>query len=72
LVAPGAAAARVTANPLLATALAVVFAELALVGGTLLSLAPGLPVSGYVAAIAFACYIACRIVGRARGRALTR
>ena len=68
MIAPGAAATRVTANPLLATALAVAFAELALVGGTLLSLAPGLPVSGYVAAIAFACYVACRIVGRARGR----
>jgi len=66
MIAPGAAAARVTANPLLATALAVLFAELALVGGTVLSLAPGLPVSGYVAAIAFACYVACRIVGRAR------
>ena len=62
MIAPGAAAARVTANPLLATALAVAFAELALVGGTVLSLAPGLPVSGYVAAIAFACYVACRIV----------
>ena len=72
MIAPGAAAARVTANPLLATALAVVFAELALVGGTVASLAPGLPVSGYVAAIAFACYVACRIVGRTRGRALTR
>ena len=43
---PGAAAARVTANPLVATLLAVLFAELALVGGTVLSLAPGLPVSG--------------------------
>ena len=29
---------------------------------------PGLPVSGYVAAIAFACYVACRIVARVRGR----
>jgi zinc/manganese transport system permease protein len=40
------------------------------VGGTLLSLAPGLPVSGYVAAIAFACYVVCRII--ARGRAPAR
>jgi zinc/manganese transport system permease protein len=47
----------------------VVFAELALVGGTVLSLAPGLPVSGYVAAIAFACYVACRMVARVRARA---
>lgn len=66
MIAPGAAAARVTANPLLATALAVLFAELALVGGTVLSLAPGLPVSGYVAAIAFALYVGCRGVGRLR------
>ncbi|MCX6465732.1 MAG: metal ABC transporter permease [Pseudonocardiales bacterium] len=66
MIAPGAAAARVTANPLLATALAVLFAELALVGGTVLSLAPGLPVSGYVASIAFLLYIGCRGVGRLR------
>ena len=66
---PGAAAARVTANPLLATVLAVAFAELALLGGTVLSLAPGLPVSGYVATIAFLCYLGCRLVARLRGRA---
>ena len=72
MIAPGAAAARVTANPLVATLLAVAFAELALVGGTLLSLAPGLPVSGYVAAIAFACYVGCRVVARVRGRVPAR
>jgi zinc/manganese transport system permease protein len=65
---PGAAAARVTASPLVATLLAVAFAELALLGGTVLSLAPGLPVSGYVATIAFLCYVGCRVVGRARGQ----
>jgi zinc/manganese transport system permease protein len=65
---PGAAAARVTASPLTATLLAVVFAELALVGGTVLSLAPGLPISGYVATIAFLCYLGSRVVGRMRGR----
>jgi zinc/manganese transport system permease protein len=64
LIAPGAAAARVTANPLTATLLAVLFAEVALLGGTVLSLAPGLPVSGYVAAIAFLLYVGCRVVGR--------
>jgi zinc/manganese transport system permease protein len=71
MIAPGAAAARVTANPLLATVLAVLFAELALVGGTVLSLAPGLPVSGYVSAIAFLCYVGCRTVARFRGRRVT-
>lgn len=68
MIAPGAAAARVTANPLLATVLAVLFAEVALLGGTVLSLAPGLPVSGYVAAIAFLLYVGCRVVARLRGR----
>ncbi|WP_214367754.1 metal ABC transporter permease [Pseudonocardia sp. H11422] len=72
MIAPGAAAARVTASPLLATVLAVLFAELALLGGTVLSLAPGLPVSGYVATIAFLCYLACRLIGRLRGRAPVR
>jgi zinc/manganese transport system permease protein len=67
LIAPGAAAARVTANPVAATALAVLFAEVALLGGTVLSLAPGLPGSGYVAAIAFLLYVGCRVVGRLRG-----
>jgi zinc/manganese transport system permease protein len=66
MITPGAAAARVTANPLLATVLAVLFAEVALLGGTVLSLGPGLPVSGYVAAIAFACYVGCRVVARLR------
>ncbi len=69
LIAPGAAAAQVTANPVKATVLAVVFAEVSLVGGTILSLVPGLPVSGYVAALAFACYVGCRIVAHLRGRA---
>jgi zinc/manganese transport system permease protein len=66
MIAPGAAAARVTANPVLATVLAIAFAELALLGGTVLSLAPGLPVSGYVAPIAFLCYVGCRGVARLR------
>lgn len=68
MIAPGAAAARVTANPVLATVIAVLFAEIALVGGAILSLAPGLPVSGYVATIAFLLYVSCRVVARMRGR----
>jgi zinc/manganese transport system permease protein len=66
MITPGAAAAHVTANPVVATVLAVLFAEAALLGGILLSLAPGLPISGYVAAIAFLIYLACRVVGRSR------
>ncbi|GAA3762844.1 zinc/manganese transport system permease protein [Spinactinospora alkalitolerans] len=72
MVTPGAAAARVTASPVLATLLAVVFAEVALVGGILLSLAPGAPISGFVTAISFAIYLACRLVGAARSRSARR
>lgn len=68
MIAPGAAAAQVTASPVRATLLAVLFAEVSLVGGTILSLAPGLPVSGYVAALAFACYLGCRVVAGTRNR----
>ena len=66
---PGAAVARVTATPVLATVLSVVIAEIALVGGIVLSLAPGLPISGYVTTLAFLCYLVCRAIGRARGQA---
>ena len=72
MIAPGAAAARVTASPLLATVLAVLFAETALLGGVVLSLAPGLPISGYVAAISFLIYVGCRVLARMRsGRVAT-
>ncbi|MCW0213003.1 MAG: metal ABC transporter permease [Pseudonocardia sp.] len=65
---PGAAAARVTSSPLKATLLAVAIAEVSLLGGTVLSLAPGLSISGYVATIAFLAYLACRVIGRSRLR----
>jgi zinc/manganese transport system permease protein len=67
MIAPGAAAARVTSNPVRATLLAVAFAEISLLGGLVLSLAPGLPVSGYVSAVAFLLYVGCRVVGRMKG-----
>nr|WP_242623528.1 metal ABC transporter permease [Pseudonocardia sediminis] len=72
MIVPGAAANRVTANPALATLLAVVIAEVSLLGGTILSLAPGLPVSGYVATIGFLAYLTCRLVARLRGRTPVR
>lgn len=71
LITPAAAAAQLTASPLRATVLSVVFAETAAVGGLLLSLAPGVPVSTFVTAISFAIYLACRLVGHRR-RALAR
>jgi zinc/manganese transport system permease protein len=45
----------------------VVFAEIAAVGGILLSLAPGVPVSVFVTTISFAIFLICWAVG-GRGR----
>ncbi|MDG3017143.1 metal ABC transporter permease [Speluncibacter jeojiensis] len=64
LITPAAAAAHVTASPLRATVLSVVFAEVAVVGGIVVSLAPGVPVSVFVTTISFAIYLICRGVGR--------
>lgn len=70
LITPGAAAVRVTSSPTRALVLSVVFAELAAVGGVLLSLAPGVPVSVFVTAISFAIYLVCRAVAAVRDRRL--
>ncbi|WP_016701556.1 metal ABC transporter permease [Actinoalloteichus spitiensis] len=70
MVTPGAAASRVTANPALAALLAVLFAEVAVLGGIVLSLAPGVPISSFVTAISFLIYLVCRFVGGARHRRL--
>lgn len=66
LITPAAAAARLTANPVTAMLLATVFAEVAVVGGIVLSLAPGAPISAYVTAIVFVIYLVCRGIGAAR------
>ncbi|MFE7743858.1 metal ABC transporter permease [Nocardia sp. NPDC057455] len=71
LITPAAAAAQLTANPIRATVLAVVFAEIAAVGGILLSLAPGVPVSTFVTTLSFLIYLACRLLGT-RNRRLAR
>jgi zinc/manganese transport system permease protein len=68
MITPAAAAARVTASPLRATVLAVVFAETAALGGFILSLAPGAPVSAFVTAISFLIYLVCWTISRVRGR----
>lgn len=67
LITPAAAASRVTANPVRATVLSVIFAEVAAVGGILLSLAPGVPVSTFVTTISFVIYLVCRVIGRRGG-----
>ncbi|RCW40137.1 zinc/manganese transport system permease protein [Halopolyspora algeriensis] len=68
MVTPGAAASRVTASPVTATVLSVIFAEAAVLGGIVLSLAPGVPVSAFVTVISFAIYLVCRAIGSARLR----
>jgi len=67
MITPAAAAIRVSANPLVVTVLAVIFAEVAILGGIVLSLAPGLPASPYVTSIAFLIYLGCRAVAAVRG-----
>ncbi|MEV0108745.1 metal ABC transporter permease [Nocardia sp. NPDC050799] len=71
LITPAAAAAQLTADPVRATVLAVIFAEIAAVGGILLSLAPGAPVSTFVTTISFVIYLVCRVIG-ARQRQVAR
>jgi len=66
LITPAAAAARVVSAPAAAIVTSVVFAELAAVGGIVLSLAPGVPVSVFVAAISFVIYLICWVIGRQR------
>jgi zinc/manganese transport system permease protein len=64
LITPAAAAARVVAAPVAAIATSVVFAEVSAVGGIVLSLAPGVPVSVFVATTSFLIYLICWMLGR--------
>jgi zinc/manganese transport system permease protein len=68
MITPAAAASRVTASPVVATVLSIVFAELAVLGGIVLSLVPGKPVSAFVTAISFLIYLVCRLIGVLRAR----
>ena len=68
LVTPAAAAMRVTASPWLTPLLSVAFAVTSVVGGILLALGGGLPISPYVTTISFMIYIVCRIIGARRQR----
>ena len=65
LITPGAAAVKVTSNPVVAVVLSGVFS---VVGGLVLSLAPGLPVSVFVTTISFVIYLLCRGVSWLRSR----
>ena len=68
LVTPAAAAMRVTSSPLLTPLLSVAFAVTSVVGGILLALGGGLPISPYVTTISFLIYIVCRVIGARRTR----
>ena len=63
LITPAAASAAVTSSPARAIGLTILFAEIAAVGGMLLSLAPGVPVSVFVTTISFVIYLGARGVG---------
>ncbi len=66
LVTPAAAALRVTSSPKVAPVLSVAFALTASVGGILLALGGGLPISPYITSISFAIYLVCRLVSYVR------
>ncbi|CAM5681003.1 metal ABC transporter permease [Streptomyces canus] len=68
LITPAAAAARVTASPVLLPLLSVVFAMASIEGGILLALGSSIPISPYVTTISFALYVVCAAVGRSRTR----
>jgi zinc/manganese transport system permease protein len=63
LITPGATAERLTAHPGLATVASIGVALLATMGGIVLALVTAWPVSFYVTAIAFTCYMTARFGG---------
>jgi zinc/manganese transport system permease protein len=68
VVTPAAAAARVTASPVLLPLLSVVFAVISIEGGILLALGSSIPISPYVTTVSFAIYAACRLADTYRAR----
>jgi zinc/manganese transport system permease protein len=68
LVTPAAAALRLTSSPLLVPILSMVFAVAAVVGGILLALGGGLPISPYVTTLSFAIYLVARVIEKFRSR----
>ncbi|MDX3387647.1 metal ABC transporter permease [Streptomyces niveiscabiei] len=68
VVTPAAAAARITASPVLLPLLSVVFAVVSIEGGILLALGSSIPISPYVTTISFTLYVVCRLAGTYRTR----
>lgn len=68
LITPAAAALQITASPLRALLLSILFAEIAMIGGILLALAGSLPISPYVTTLSFIIFVVCRLVRAVRQR----
>jgi zinc/manganese transport system permease protein len=68
LVTPAAAALRLTSSPLLVPILSVSFAVVSVVGGILLALGGGLPISPYVTTLSFAIYLIARVIEKFKNR----
>jgi zinc/manganese transport system permease protein len=62
LVTPAAAALRLTSSPLWVPLLSMIFAVVSVVGGILLALGGGLPISPYVTTLSFVIYLVARLV----------
>jgi zinc/manganese transport system permease protein len=69
---PAAAATQVTASPFWVPVASIVFALVAMVGGTLLALGTTVPVSPFVTTISFVIYLGCRIVRGQRDHTVQR
>lgn len=72
LITPGAAAVQIASSPGRTVLWSILFAEIAAVGGLVLSLAPGLPVSVMVTTLSFVIYLICRAINALRSRRATR
>ncbi len=68
LVTPAAAALRVSASTVMVPVLSVLFALVSVLGGILLAVGAGLPISPYVTTISFLIYLVCRLVAWLRER----
>ena len=68
LVTPAASALKLTSSPVLVPLLSVAFALIAVIGGILLAVGAGLPISPYVTTISFAIYGIARAVAAFRTR----
>jgi zinc/manganese transport system permease protein len=68
VVTPAAAAARITASPVLLPLLSVVFAVASIEGGILLALGSAIPISPFVTTVSFTIYVVCRLARSYRTR----